>query len=158
MKKGSLTQFHISGLGALLVMAVFAVSILLVLLTGAKAYAGLTQDGGLRHGYRTAHQYLATRLRQGDGVYTEDFEGVTALVFPEEIDGKTYITRIYCYDGWLRELFTAEKGEFSPADGEKVLEMAQFSAIIEETKITLTFSLPDGSGGQVLCSIPEVTP
>ena len=158
MKERTAKQFHISGLAALLMLAVFAISILSVLLTGAKVYAGLTEDGGLRYAHRTAAQYLATRLRQSGGVYTEDFGGVTALVFPETIDENVYITRIYCYDGWLRELFTAENGEFSPADGEKILEMERLSAIIEENLITLTFSLPGGDEGQVLYSIREVAP
>lgn len=158
MKNRSPKQFHISGLAALLVLAVFAIGILSVLLTGAKVYAGLTQDGGLRHARRTASQYLATRLRQSGGAYTEDFQGVQALVFPESIDGNVYITRVYCYDGWLRELFTAENGEFSPADGEKLLEMEQFSVIIEDSLITLAFSLPTGDTGQVLYSIREVAP
>ena len=158
MKERTAKQFHISGLAALLMLAVFAISILSVLLTGAKVYAGLTQDGGLRHAHRTAEQYLATRLRQSGGAYTEDFGGVTALVFPEEIGGTAYITRVYCHDGWLRELFTAENGDFSPADGEKLLEMETLSVIIEDDLITLGFTLPTGDTGQVLYSIREVAP
>ena len=152
-------QFHISGLGVLLAFTVFAFSILLVLLAGAKVYAGLTEQTRENHAQRTAAQYLATRLRQGNGVYAEDFGGVDALVFPEDIGGSTYITRIYCHDGWLRELYTAKGGEFSPADGEKILEMEELFVIIEENRVTVTFTLPGGQPQQVLGSIPgEVAP
>lgn len=149
------SQFHISGLAVLLVLAVFAISILSVLLTGANVYGSLTEESASHHGWRTAEHYLATRLRQSGRVYGEDFGGVQALVIPEDIDGETYITRIYCYEGWLRELFTAETGEFSPADGEKLLEMEAFSVIIEDNLVTLTVTLPGGETGRVLGSIKE---
>ena len=116
MKKSGIAQFHISGLMALVMLAVFAISILSVLLTGAEVYSRLTEDTAANHARRVAEQYLATRLRQGNGTYAEDFGGVSALIFPEDVGGETYITRIYCYEGWLRELYTAEAGEFSPAD------------------------------------------
>lgn len=153
MKKRGIDQFHISGLLAFVMLAVFAISILSVLLTGAEVYSRLTEDTAANHARRVAEQYLATRLRQGDGTYAEDFGGVSALIFPEDVGGTTYITRIYCYEGWLRELYTAEAGEFSPADGEKLLEMEALSVIIEDDLVMLTFALPGGETGQVLSSI-----
>ena len=71
------------------------------------------------------------------------------------MDGKTYITRIYCYNGWLRELFTAENGNFSPKDGEKLLEMDTLSVIMEENRILLEFTLPGEQPRQVLWYIRE---
>lgn len=150
MRNSRQHQFHISGLAVLLVLAVFALCLLLVLLTGARVYAGLAEDGGLHHAQRTAAAYLSTRLQQSGRVYTEDFDGTDALVFPETIGGKTYLTRVYCHDGWLRELFTGENGDFSPADGEKLLEMTELSLIMEEELLQLHFTLPQGETGQVL--------
>ncbi|MEI3306105.1 MAG: DUF4860 domain-containing protein [Dysosmobacter sp.] len=74
---------------------------------------------------RTAAQYLATRVRQADradGVAVAAFQGCDALELTETIDGTPYITRVYCYDGYMRELFSAAEAQMSPADGEKVLE------------------------------------
>jgi len=155
MKKQRESQFHISGLGVLLVLTVFAISILGVLLTGADVYGSLAEESAAHHDWRTAEHYLATRLRQSGRVQEADFGGVQALVIPEDIGGETYVTRIYCYEGWLRELFTAQSGEFSPADGEKLLEMEEFSVIIEEDLVTLTVTLPGGEAGQVLGSTKE---
>lgn len=148
-------QFHSSALPSLLLLTVFALCLLSVLLTGAEVYSGLTEDGSCNHAYRTASSYLFTRLKQGKGVYPEEFGSATALVFPEEVEGKTYLTRIYCYDGWLRELYTAENGTFSPADGEKLLEMDALSVIMVENRITLEFTLPGEAPRQILWSIRE---
>lgn len=155
MKRKGIAQFHISGLMALVMLAVFAISILSVLLTGADTYRRLTELSSENHAQRVAEQYIATRLRQGTGLYTEDFDGTDALVFPEEVEGKTYITRIYCHDGWLRELYTAENGEFSPADGEKLLEMDEMCIIIEDNLVKVQLSLPGGVETAVLGNIRE---
>lgn len=130
------TKHHMDGLLALLLFGVFAVSILSVLLTGARVYSRLTLRDQSAYNQRTGLQYLATKVRQaqrGDLVWVEDFGGEEALVISEEWEGQTYLTRIYCHEGWLRELFTADGEGFLPEDGEKLL-----------TARDLTFALEDG--------------
>ena len=116
----------ITGLLALVVFTLFALCILGVLLTGAKGYRALVRRGEEVYEYRTAAQYLSTRVHQADraeGIRAEDFGGQSTLVLRQEIEGEIYLTRVYCYEGFLRELFTAENGSFSPEDGEKLLEL-----------------------------------
>mgnify|MGYP000003575306 FL=1 len=130
------------GLLALLLLLVFAVCVLSVLLTGADTYQTLTRRDQDSYDRRTAAQYLATRVRQADradGIAVADFQGCDALELTETIDGTPYITRVYCYDGYLRELFSAAEAQMTPADGEKVLE-AQ----------ALTVEWMDGNGGEQL--------
>ena len=113
------------GLLSLLLLLVFAVCVLSVLLTGADTYQTLTRRDQDSYDRRTAAQYLATRVRQADradGIAVADFQGCDALELTETIDGTPYITRVYCYDGYLRELFSAAEAQMTPADGEKVLE------------------------------------
>lgn len=119
----------ISDLSALLVFAVFALCVLLVLLFGAKVYRDLAARGEESFEARTAAQYVTMRVRQAESVSVGDFGGCEALVIAEKIDGETYITRIYCYDGYIRELFCAENAALSPEDGEKILpaQSLQFS-------------------------------
>jgi len=108
----------------LLLFGVFAVCILIVLLTGADIYQRLSARDQLSYDQRTAAQYLTTRVRQADrlgDVSIRRFEGQDALVFTEVIEGDAYETLVYCYDGYLRELFVAADGGFLPEDGEKVL-------------------------------------
>lgn len=139
---------RITGLMALLVFAVFAVCILAVLLTGAGVYRHLVDRGEADHARRTAAQYVTTRVRQADraqSVTVEDFGGAEALVLREEIGGAVYLTRVYCFDGYIRELFTAENGVFSPEDGEKVLEVQALSFSLEDASLLARITLCDGS-------------
>ena len=118
------------GLAALLVLAVFAVGILGTLLGGAGIYQRLTWRDQTAFNSRTCAQYIATRVRQASGtVEVACFGGVDALVIPESIQGETYLTRVYCYDSWLMELFAAESGSFEPQDGEKLLPAQALASI-----------------------------
>ena len=118
---------------ALLVFAVFALCVLLVLLSGAKVYRELVSRGEASFESRTAVQYVTTRVRQAEAVTVGDFDGCQALVIPEEIDGEIYLTRVYCHDGYIRELFCAETAALSPEAGTFILPAEQ-----------LGFSLSDG--------------
>ena len=115
----------ISCLAAALLLCVFALMILSVLLSGAGAYQRLTVRGEENYDSRSSAQYVATKLRQApsaESVELRTFGGSDCLCITEEIDGAEYITRVYCHDGWIRELFTLAEGDFTPGDGEKILE------------------------------------
>lgn len=112
----------ITDLLALLTFLLLALCLLLVLLTGARVYRNLVQAGETAFQSRTALQYAATRIRQARTVTIQDFQGCPALVIPETIDGECYVTRIYCHEGHIRELFSSEEAALSPEDGETVLE------------------------------------
>lgn len=143
--KSEQSSKRITGFAALLVFALFAVCIMAVLLSGAKVYRVLTDREEINYDLRTAAQYITTRVRQADrggAVSVEDFGGAEALVLWETIDGEEYETRVYCHEGYIRELFTAAGGEFSPEDGEKVLpaEGISFSWQAPELEATLTIN------------------
>ena len=132
---------------ALLVLAVFAVGILGTLLGGAGIYRRLTQRDQQGFNSRTCAQYIATRVRQAPGqVKVASFGDGDALVIPETIGGKTYLTRVYCFDGWLMELFTAESGSFDPQDGEKLLPAQNLALTIEDGLLSVCLS---GSSGDI---------
>ena len=106
---------------ALLVFAVFALCLLLVLLTGAKVYRSLTERAEASFESRTAVRYVTMRVRQAEAVAVEDFDGCMALVLPERIDGERYVTRVYCHDGYIRELFCGENAALTKDAGEKII-------------------------------------
>ena len=122
----------ITDLMALTVFAVFALCVLAVLLYGAGVYQNLVRCGEDSFEARTAAQYVATRVRQAESVTVADFEGCEALVIPEEIDGAHYVTRVYCYDGYIRELFCAENAHLSPGDGEKIMPADSLHFSVED--------------------------
>lgn len=136
----------LTGIAALLVLAVFAMGILSVLLGGAGIYDRLTRRDQCAFQRRTAAQYLATKVRQSETVpQVREFAGMDALVLSQMIDGKEYLTRIYCCDGWLRELFTAADGEFSAEDGEKILPLAGLSVTTDREILILRLRETDGA-------------
>lgn len=138
----------ITSLIVLLVFCIFAMCILLVLLTGAEVYKRLVERDQMQFDNRTVARYVTTRLRQSDragAVRVEDFKGQSALVFSEEIGGSFYETRVYCYDGYIRELFTTAGADFDPEDGEKILEAAKLEFCSEGTNVTVEITLRDGT-------------
>ena len=145
MKRRSL-QRNILDLPVLMVFAVMALCVLLVLLTGARVYRNLTERSETLDARRTGTHYVTTRFRQSEGkAEVADFGGCTALTFREEVDGTVYLTRVYCHDGWLRELYAAEGGVFSPEDGEKILPLQDLSAFWDGNMLTVRMTYPDGT-------------
>lgn len=124
----------------LLTFGMFALCILLVLLGSARLYQTLTERDLRSYDARTVTQYLSTRLHQADqenALSVEDFEDTTALCIHETIGNREFLTRIYCYDGYLRELFTPVTGEFSPVDGEKLLPIEALAVSMEDHLLRL---------------------
>lgn len=114
-------KHQIDGLLVLLLFSVFAISILSVLLTGADAYKRLADRDNAAYDRRTAEQYVATKVRQAAGEVTVvSFDGVPAIQLAEEVDGETYTTRVYWFDGYIRELFSSAEDDLLPEDGEQV--------------------------------------
>ncbi len=151
MKKRA-AQHHMDALMALILFGVFAACVLAVLLTGAGAYQRLTQRDRSAFDRRTAIQYIATRVRQSDAagaITVEDFGGVDCLCLWEG----DYVTRVYCYDGQLRELFTDPLAEMGPEAGEPVLEAQGMEFALEEGLLTVTATMADGTGDSLCLSL-----
>ena len=132
-------QWKITGFVALVVFTVFAVCILLVLLTGADVYRQLTQREQQSYDKRTAAQYITMRVRQADKsgcISVEDFCGVESLVMRDEIDGEFYETRVYCFDGYIKELFSPADSGLLPQDGENILRASSLSFDINGSLLT----------------------
>ena len=121
------TQMKTNSFGGILTLLAFAlliVSLLMVLLTGADVVNRLTERDSENYDRRTAVSYIAMRIHQSDsdgmlsvGTYYDN----DVLIISEEINGMTFQTLIYCYDGYLYELFCREGYAPSPEFGEKIL-------------------------------------
>lgn len=134
-KQGS--QHHMDGLLVLLLFGVFAVCVLAVLLTGAKAYRRLTERDQAAYNRRTCVQYIATRVRQADmenGVSVGPFGETEALALGEN---GGYVTRVYWYDGYLMELYAAGEADLSPEDGEQIMAIQGLELSLEDRLLTL---------------------
>ena len=123
---------------ALLTLAIFAICVLLVLLMGASVYRDLVDRGEESHNRRTAVGYLATRVRQAESVEMTAFADGQALTLGETIGDGYYVTRIYYWNGWLRELYSSPTAALSAADGEAILKTDGFSCRIEDDLLILS--------------------
>lgn len=120
------------GLVVLLLFGVFAISILVSLLSGASVYQRLTKRDEQAYGRRTAVRYVTTRVRQAGGdVTVSPFGDTMALELWEEIGEELCVTRIYCSGGYLRELFSRAETQASPEDGQMVLPADELSFSLE---------------------------
>ena len=131
----------------MVLFGVFALCILAVLLTGAGAYGRLIERQQTTYTGRTIPQYIATKIRQADkadAVHIGEFGGVESLELTGIYGEETYITRIYCYDGYLRELFSSATGIFSPEDGEKILEAQQVDFTLTNGLLCVEITSSDG--------------
>ncbi|MBO5891629.1 MAG: DUF4860 domain-containing protein [Oscillospiraceae bacterium] len=145
--KSNKKERKLSTIAALLLFAVFATGVFAVLLTGAKVYRTLVQRDETVYDSRTCSQYLLSKLRQApnpDSVSISDFGQSNALVITQVIEGDAYVTRIYCHNGWLMELFSVAEGAFSPEDGEKILPASDLK--VTQQGDLLKIAITDGNG------------
>ena len=147
---------HMSSLLALLLFALFAVCILSVLTTGAGVYRRVAQRDDSSYNHRTAAQYVSSKVRQADSpasVSVEDFHGIPSLTLRQDLGGIALLTRVYCHDGWLRELYYLEGSDLSPADGEKVLPMADIAAELTDGLLLVRMTDTDGQQQELMLSL-----
>ena len=141
MKQQRTDTHRLGTLAVLTVFCVFAISILTVILFGAKTYQKLNDESEGNYRTRTLALYLSGKVRQaalpGEITVTEFGDG-DCVAIPEEIDGATYYTWLYCDDGWLMELFGDADNEYWPEDGERILRADGFTAALREGRLTLT--------------------
>ena len=140
----------------LLVFAVFMVSALLVLLSGADIVQGITQRDQKNYEQRTAVQYIATRVRQADqagAVSVRTTEMGDSLILAEEIDGIRFETIVYCYDGYLREMFYASGLDAGAEFGEKILPAEQFYVSDCGDYLDLDITFADGQTRSMILRI-----
>ncbi|MBQ8333109.1 MAG: DUF4860 domain-containing protein [Clostridia bacterium] len=119
-----------------LLFAVLAVLLLHVLYSGAEITGRLTAREQEGRTLRTAVQYVNMRLDQAQNVSVGAFCGIAALEFTETHEGTAYLTRVYCYDGYLRELFCEADVELEPDAGEKLLPLDAFVPSDEDGLLT----------------------
>ena len=110
-------------LAVLLVLCVFSVTILSLLLTGAGTYKNITEKDQAAQQEQIEALYISNKVFQAHdescvAVASED--GVQVLKISSEEGGEQHITRIYCYEGWIMELYSDADYQFFAGDGEKI--------------------------------------
>lgn len=134
----------VNGVLVLVIFAVFMVCVLFVLLSGADTVQRLTDRDQRTYDHRTAVQYIATRVHQADRSGAVSVEDAT-LVLTEEINGQLYQTRVYCHEGYLREMFCPTGAALAPEFGEEILPMQDFRVTCQDDLLRVTIVMADDS-------------
>ena len=116
-RKLSRSKNSIPDMFVLIVFAVFAVAVITVLSLGISSYQKLVAENDISYQERTCVQYIYSKLQHADDknrVYAENYADGTALVIEEDFEGEIYYTKIYVYDGWLCESFSADQDGIVP--------------------------------------------
>lgn len=125
MIKRNVPSHSITGVFIFLLLGLFAVFSTVMVLMGAKAYRGTVVRADVHNNSRIASSYIRSMLRADDetgALLIEEAEGIKMITLLNTYDDTDYTTRLYVYDGMLRELFTEADIAFDPTWGESICE------------------------------------
>ena len=150
---------HIAGIFPILLFLVFTLSALGVVLFSVRVYQHIIEQSESDFASQTAVSYVTEKFRgyDTDGqIGVGEFAGHQAITLKETVSGVQYVTYIYTYDGYLRELFTEEA--LSPAlsenDGNRILEMQDMQITqLSDRLLKLQFMGVDGKNTEAYLSI-----
>ena len=111
---------------ALMLFSIFAMSVLMVLLSGGHIYKRAVADISSQYEGRTSISYITTKLRhcdEKDSVRVGSFGDGSALFLSERGDGgEMYETIIYLFEGTVREQYVEKGNSFTPRSGMTILD------------------------------------
>lgn len=131
MKRRNEKKHVIDFLFPLAVFFVLAASAVALVVLASGFYSRQVEASSDSYSGRTTLAYVTEKLHQNDengAVSVGNFDGSDALVIRQSYGGKEYVTYLYAYDGYLRELFIQEGTEAKASDGRKILETKAFEA------------------------------
>ena len=132
----------ISGAFVFMLLGIFAILSTFMVLMGAKAYNGTVNKSATNNSIRVASSYIRTMMRSDDetgALKLEDVEGVQTITMENDW-GDVYVTRIYVYEGKLREWFALAELPFQPQNGETVCDLDSMDAVMEDDMLKVTVS------------------
>lgn len=135
-------------LAALMLTCVFGATLLLSLAAGAGVYRRVENRVEESSQARVSLNYITARIHaydQAGMVDTGSFGDGGAVFLYEEIDGATYETILYVYDGSLMEMLCEKDGEMDPEFGETV-SPAQALTVEEPREGLLRLALTEPGG------------
>ena len=130
-----------------LLLGVFAVFSTLLVLLGAQAYRAMTEASAEHNTARVMHAYVLGAVRSDDenGVIRLEAQSGVETISVYYDYGDTYVKRVYCYDGKLRESFASAESGFDPENGEVICDAQSLSAQMDGNLMTVTMTDMEGS-------------
>ena len=150
---------RITDIFPMLLFLIFTLSALGIVTISVQIYRNIVERAEGRFETETAAAYVSEKFRNHDElgrIGLSDFLGNDAVTIDETIKDVPYITYIYVYDGYLRELFTEKDklGECTAADGNEILPMASMDTeSVSDRLVRLVFTDKDGKTEETYLSL-----
>lgn len=109
---------------------IFALSAIFLITIGANIYGKTVSHMEENFNCRTSFAYVTEKIRQADqngAVSAGEFGGQPAILIAETTSDTPYITYLYEYDGFLKELMVREDTPLSPDAGQNIISVKEFS-------------------------------
>ncbi|MBQ0136226.1 MAG: DUF4860 domain-containing protein [Oscillospiraceae bacterium] len=135
------TGYTVDSIFVLVLFAVFAVTVLFVLMSGAGVYKDTQSVMTERYQERTALSYITAKVNHYDSkdkIYVTEIDGAQALAIDELMGGTDYTTYIYCYEGSIMEIMVEKGQEFELKDGLDIIEAKSLEFDVSENLIKIT--------------------
>lgn len=131
--------FIVDVLFVLALFGVFTVSALMLVTIGAEVYRNTVDDMGRNYEARISIAYITEKIRQNDSlppssdadssneICISTLDGEPALLMTQETDGEHYLTYLYLYDGFLKELYVRSGSDIGGdirAAGQNIIKLS----------------------------------
>jgi len=157
-----LTKSNVSSFSLIPVLFVLTLFLLLsalsisVILAGSTVYEKISNNMDNNYDRRVTFSYLATKIRQNDSagsIYIEEKDGVNMIAIKEtdQFFGDEYVTYIYYYDGYIREIFFELEKDGKTVDfdldwGDEIIKADGFEFKFSDQSDKIEMSLTDSEG------------
>ncbi len=160
----------ISNLFAFVLIGVFAVMSTLLVLYAARGYQDAVTRSDKHNVNRVAGAFILGAVRAEDvsgAVTVNRVEDTDVLeirsTYDEDGEESVYVRRLYCTNGMLKDLFTAEydsesgqKKAFSPSDplvGNEICALQEMKLTLEDALLTAELTYDDGTVNRVYAAV-----
>ncbi len=131
----------ISSVFVFLLLGIFAVFSTVMVVLGAQAYKGAADRLAEHNGQRVAAAYVRSVARAHDEAGVLRVEDENCLAMEEDTGFDCYVTRVYVYDGMLREWYADRDLPFQPEQGEAVCPAEDMRAWINGSLLTVSLKI-----------------
>lgn len=151
----------------IIIFMAFTLGALVVILYSARTYQHLVEGTDNEYEVSTSFAYITQKIRATDNqgkVVAGYFGELPALTIYEDLDGENgetkFVTYIYAYDGYLRELFTMEDSEWvTPESGTPLFPAEDFNAgFISRELLTIDITRNGTTQSQLVAVLSKETP
>lgn len=143
----------------LMVLGIFAVMSTLLVLYAAVGYRNTVDRNERNNIHRVTNAFIMNAARSADkeGMLTvTETDGVQVLEIREVYGAECYVRRLYCTNGYLRELYTSQDNAFNPGNtdaGDELCALQELTFVLDDGLLTAGWTDMAGEKGCICVSV-----